>query len=488
MNYDYLIFVPFLVGFFPFVFLWIKNINEVSLKKISLYFVGYSIIFIFLFWIISIFNSSIIFINTVILFLLFIFYRWQRLYKTSQRVLLTIQLVLIFLLLYKPLYVLTMYLYIYIVLLILLLIVYFILIVHAIKYYYLVDRKKINKSRKINNTLSSQIINPANIYFIVPDTYPNNNILQKFFGFDNKEFIQQLEKLGFVVAENAHSNYITTDHCLSSMLNMDYIDNFMNYNENESQYILFNRLQNYLINNRFVKQIQELGYKYYHIANYWELNFANVSDCADNIIRYKNNIDYETVLFKKTLLAKLIKKINFFIIRNSHLFAFNMLNSSINFQGPKFVYAHLICPHAPFCFDDNGNVPQNLNNRCYVEDYDNIEEFSRLYLSQIKYLNKRLLEIVTNIKEKDRNAIIIIQSDHGSDYTWLTNYARRDDINYFDLMLERFNPFRAIYAPNGFNHDFGSSVNLLRSIISYISNNEMPLLENKYLFYTRSCL
>ena len=167
------------------------------------------------------------------------------------------------------------------------------------KYYYTSYKQKINRMENINNRLSEEIINPVNIYLIVPDTYPNNKILKKFFNYDNIDFIEQLENIGFVIAENAHSNYLTTEHCLSSMLNMDYIDNFMDYEKNESQFVLFNRLQNHLINNRFVKKLQEMGYKYYHIANYWESNFANVSDCADKILRYKNNLDYETVLFEK---------------------------------------------------------------------------------------------------------------------------------------------------------------------------------------------
>ena len=126
---NYLIFVPFLVGFFPFIFLWIKNINEVSLKKVGIYFVIYSIIFICLFWGIRIFNSSIIFINTVILFLLFIFYRWQRLYKISQRILLGTQLIMIFLLAYSPTFLLEFYIYIYIVMLIIMFLIYFIFMV-----------------------------------------------------------------------------------------------------------------------------------------------------------------------------------------------------------------------------------------------------------------------------------------------------------------------------------------------------------------------
>ena len=160
-----------------------------------------------------------------------------------------------------------------------------------------------------------------------------------------------------------------------------------------------------------------------------------------------------------------------------------MLNDSTNFQGPKFVYAHLICPHAPFCFDDNGNIPQNLNNRCYVEDYDNVEEFSKLYLNQIKYLNKKLLEIVTNIKKQDKNAMIIIQSDHGSDYTLLACPEKRNDMTFTDFLIERYNPFRAIYAPKEFDYYFGSSVNLFRAVLNYISSSKCAYLDDKYFFY-----
>ncbi len=67
--------------------------------------------------------------------------------------------------------------------------------------------------------------NMPDVYFILLDKYGRSDALEDFFDYDNSDFIEGLEDLGFWVADCSRSNYAFTVMSLSSELNMDYVYN-----------------------------------------------------------------------------------------------------------------------------------------------------------------------------------------------------------------------------------------------------------------------
>jgi len=61
-----------------------------------------------------------------------------------------------------------------------------------------------------------------NIYWIVLDGYPRQDVLREEFGFDNSDFIGSLTSPGFLVLDQSRSNFPATVNSISSTLNMDY--------------------------------------------------------------------------------------------------------------------------------------------------------------------------------------------------------------------------------------------------------------------------
>jgi hypothetical protein len=75
--------------------------------------------------------------------------------------------------------------------------------------------------------------------------------------------------------------------------------------------------------------------------------------------------------------------------------------------GPKFVFAHIILPHPPFVFDEQGNAVN------YPEPLS-AEEYAKAYRAQVIYLNQRLLPLLqTILAESNPPPIIILQGDTG---------------------------------------------------------------------------
>jgi hypothetical protein len=74
--------------------------------------------------------------------------------------------------------------------------------------------------------------------------------------------------------------------------------------------------------------------------------------------------------------------------------------------GPKFVYTHILLPHQPFIFDEDGE----MLDPAYREDWN-------YYLGQYKYATKLAQELIESIlatADPDNPPVIIFQSDHGA--------------------------------------------------------------------------
>jgi hypothetical protein len=61
------------------------------------------------------------------------------------------------------------------------------------------------------------------IYVIIPDDYARTDVLRQYFHYDNRAFIGELEKRGFVVADQARSPYSDSELNVAAALNMDYM-------------------------------------------------------------------------------------------------------------------------------------------------------------------------------------------------------------------------------------------------------------------------
>ena len=64
------------------------------------------------------------------------------------------------------------------------------------------------------------------VYVIIMDAYERDSVLREFHGYDNSPFLNSLEDMGFYVAYGSLSNYRHTELSLSSLLNMEYIQDF----------------------------------------------------------------------------------------------------------------------------------------------------------------------------------------------------------------------------------------------------------------------
>ena len=313
--------------------------------------------------------------------------------------------------------------------------------------------------------------NLPDIYYIILDEYAGFTSLQNNFGFDNSEFYSTLSQIGFIMPEINYSNYPYTILSVPSILNMQY----MNFLEKEiGVESSDNRpITEILENNLVMKNLDKKGY---HIVSvYAGTDAAGSNQFVDEKLCEKEHFQNQL----KTIINKSTSGIFFESLNSNDLkkdeiqCAFLEIPKIKNkTTQPIFVYAHMALPHSPFVFDENGNsvsVSTKTNND---------EMIKKLYLDQLKFTNKKTIELVESILSKSENPpIILIQSDHGE----RTGIDWEDPTN--DMLKQGFNNLNAYYLPNSNEnliYDSISPVNSFRLIFNEYFNADFDFIEDKH--------
>ena len=329
-------------------------------------------------------------------------------------------------------------------------------------------KKNNDKELLLNPTEASP--SKRDIYYIILDTYARNNTLKQTFGFDNTKLTDSLTKKGFYISNKSRSNFAITYLSIASSLNMQCINDI---NENEATEALYYK-------SKVVTFLKSESYKF--ILLYSGMGLTSYNKYADITFKSRTFLNiFKYNLLNTTILEPLIAKlINLENIKRSII-----LNSIYNLaeipkiEGPKFILAHILCPHEPFIFGPNGeSVQQNVN--------ESISKQKEQYINQLIFLNKKISEVIDTILSKSKvTPIIILQGDHGT----CTSFPNTKDwSNPTDNNLkERMRIFNAYLLPDGGDkllYDSITPVNSFRLIFNYYFKTHYPLLNDQSYFST----
>ena len=315
------------------------------------------------------------------------------------------------------------------------------------------------------------------VYLILLDGYAGERSLENNFRFDNSFFLDSLGDSNFYVSKNNFSNYQWSNLVMSSLLNMNYLENYPDYSVDD--YFLLRDLYNH---NLVMKTFQDNGYNTYFIdggSPFREIQVSTETLChtTDNGI-LQNLIDTSMI----STLSKKFSTISWTEIRTC---AFEELENIPNKSNePKFTYAHINLPHHPYNYDDNGNLIE------YSERVEELteEESNHRYINQLKVTNEKVLELVQKIISSSENTpIIIITSDHGWGLQDL--HCKEPCETDKRFLIQRYNNFQAVYPSNNIEfYDELTSVNLFRQILNDNFGTELELLENKAIFVKKDSI
>ncbi|MCX7862777.1 MAG: hypothetical protein N2449_07255 [Bacteroidales bacterium] len=308
---------------------------------------------------------------------------------------------------------------------------------------------------KNNNNYSDcvdvQPINFSNykpdVYYFILDGFANKTTLEKYYHTKIDTFYSFLNTNNFYIAHESFANYFFTANSLSATLNMNYLENFPKQS---------------LSNNLVFRVFKALGYKIYTINSGYAVSRYFV--CSDVDFNKEMINDYERAILKNTIfrLDDLIGIIPYFRVKQQLDFI-----RQIDFQNnsPKFVFAHIVCPHPPYVFSKEGKLkPVNSFS-------DKTWDPKEAYAEQLQYIAHEIMGVIQTILSNynhNNKPLIILQSDHGP---FLSNpnpdvveYSRTHVLNALMLKnndslyqnISLVNTFRYV-----FRHEFKLNIKLL---------------------------
>ena len=316
---------------------------------------------------------------------------------------------------------------------------------------------------------------PPNIYYIILDGYGGDKVFKKEYGYDNSEFTDFLKNSGFYIPENAHSNYIETNLSVISTLEMKHLT-YLEDVAGESKELV--QLRSLLPRNKVMTELKNVGYA---IVNFYSGTGKDIIDLSDLLLCTNNAITQSRLviqLARTSMLYPVYAKIFVGDHRETILCMFSELPTvSKRLDEPFFVFAHFILPHPPFIFGPNGEsiTPISLE----LGGYD--LKYKGAYIDQVKFANKQIQQVVEKILEVDNDAVIIIQGDHGSQFTMDWD---NPDIEMIDERMSILNVYHLPRGGEQFLYDSITPVNTFRVVFNAYLNGTYSYVEDKQYFST----
>lgn len=322
------------------------------------------------------------------------------------------------------------------------------------------------------------------IYVIILDGYGRKDVLQKIYDYDNSPFLDALQQRGFYVATDNHSNYIETPFAMAALWNFDYLTPW----DSSGDYTKY--IMDPIENNRVFPLLKEAGYttvSFDGSAEYTQIQSADVflSDFVplsqfDSFLLTGSPLEPISNIFGLGLPIP-----NDTTHRLRVQYKLNKIQEIPTLlPGPKITYMHILVPHPPFIFDENGNAvdpPRAYSLSDGNEFQGSREEYWKGYRAQVRFINGRVLEAVDAILKKSKQPpIILLMGDHGPGSMF--NY----DVKNPGCVWERSRNLYAIYLP-GHGADKTlypsiSPVNTFRIIFNTYFGTDLPLLEDRTYF------
>ncbi len=343
------------------------------------------------------------------------------------------------------------------------------------------------------------------IYYIILDGYGRQDVLYQLYGYDNSEFIDWLEAHGFYVASQSNPNYLFTTLSLSTSLNMQYLSDL----KRAYGFSFGNIPVSELIHHSTVRAwLEDEGYRIVAFASGYEPTsiedadvFVGSSDSQQgplDVLVQPRITRLEGILLD----ASIYKAIQDYQVAqgNPGIFEatyaehrerigteFSTLGAIPEWEGPNFVFAHVIAPHPPFVFGPNGEplTPSYLYTLADHHDdfvrYGTRDEYIAGYTGQLEYINRRIEDTLSTILAKsDPQPIIILQGDHGPG-AYYTATSLSDT-----YLPERASNLNAYLVPDAMKKNLYPTitpVNSFRLLFRDVFHIDLDLLPDRTYFF-----
>jgi len=359
---------------------------------------------------------------------------------------------------------------------------------------YQVRLARLSADESVESTEHTAASSPAelntlpDIYFIILDEYAHPDTMKEWYDYDNSQFIESLEDKGFFIASESKTRTPNTQQVLAQILNMEYLTGVWHWEEATSEWtntasaegeveLQNEEVYQKIVDSSVVDFLKTKGYSYIHFGSPYEFGRyeQGVKDKADFYFNYFEDTgsrwvsEFQEILWNTTMLRPFYLHLTGLQYedawRRHTLYTLEHLKAIPEVEGPKFVFAHFMCPHTYYVFDAKGGCVDSVNWKNY--------EDKQFYRGQYIFISAEIEKVIDVLLNKSEiPPIIVVQSDHGQ-------RPHHTDIEIGDDEWEKV--LNVMYLPGvdkALLYDNISPVNTFRLVFNHYFGADYPLLED----------
>lgn len=307
------------------------------------------------------------------------------------------------------------------------------------------------------------------VWWLVMDQYGRTDMLEKYHGYDNSDFIDSLEARAFRVSEDSHTSYTVTPLVLSSVLQLDYIAG----GREDVREGLVSFSAPLSGGGRVVDAFREHGYKFLYADNgvfdWAECDPALADICVPGASDELGVGYLSRTLAGLTPLTELMP-----VGRIDVESTVDRTLGLMRADRSEFVFIHTLSPHEPYWYADDCE----FRSRPIEMGFD-----SDRYIHQIECLNPRILNAIDAISAASPDSIIILQSDHGPGPSPLTTTPYENWSN--DQLVDRYAILEAMKMPGECPgpEAIHTNVSTFEYVLACIEGRQPEPLPDRYFFW-----
>ncbi len=320
------------------------------------------------------------------------------------------------------------------------------------------------------------------VLLLVLDGYPRADVLDSVFGFDNSQFLDSLEAMGFEVADQAQANYSYTYAALSSMLAMDYVFDVGPIGDEERE----NMRHALAGDSPLMREFKENGYDIAYFVNAWQGSTCSpyVDTCVrDGLVEHALWNLGRTTIFAN--LYSIVRPNPFVSVSVSHLRSFDTLFTERG-DAPLLTVFHAIVPHPPLLLTDQCRIVASPEQSGFDASTPATQANGRrLFVEQTKCVNSLVVEGVARIVAANPDTIVMITGDHGTSSTLAFGDEERE-VAIPDALRERMSILSAYRLPGCEDRVYPTMtpVNGTRAVADCALGNDLARVPDRTLWTT----